>query len=182
MAESRRRRGGGTAADMLRSLLVVGGFTLVVLLLAPTRQLILPRGSDAQPVKVVSYAQEAAAARRLAGAAALLPAGLPAGWRATSVRFAPRGPAYQLHIGFVTPRQAYAALEEATSGGAAFVVDQLGRAPAVLAPVEVGGVVWQQRRRASGELALIRTAGPTTVVVTGSAGLAELSRLAASLR
>jgi hypothetical protein len=110
---------------------------------------------------------------------ALLPANLPARWRATSVRFDPSPVA--LHVGFVTPREAYAAVEE-TTGDAAPFLDDLGIGAAASRSEQIGGTSWESRRTEKGEVALVTTHRRATVVVTGNASLAELRVLAGSLR
>lgn len=162
-----RRRGHGTASDMGRSLVLVIGFSLFVLLLNPARQLLFPSGSRAEAVKTVDYADQTAAAKKVSSDA-LVPNGLPSSWRATSVRFEPTP--LSLHIGFVTPADKYAALEE-TTGDASSLLRALG--------VRGGG---PERQTKKGEIALVITHGRATAVVTGSAGLVELRALAASLR
>ena len=179
---TKRRRGNETATDMVRSLLVVGGVTLLVLLVGASRQLLFPSGDSAQRIRLVDYSNEVAAARRLAPGEILAPSGLPSGWRATSVRLDPHGSAVDLHLGFVTPAEKYAELEESTGEAEEFVQNRLDKGSSVLAPTTIAGVRWDQRRTANGELALLRTSGRATIIVTGNAGIAELHTLAASLR
>lgn len=174
------KRRPGTAADMVRSMAVVVGLVVAVLLLGASRQLVFPTGNNNREVRTVSYAAKAAAAKSVAPADALAPSGLPGGWRATSARFTPDP--LDLHIGFVTPRGRFAEVEETTGPLTDWLKARLGKAPARLEPVDVGGVTWQQRRTDRGELALVRTRGRATVLVTGNASLAELRVLAGSLR
>ncbi len=167
---------------MVRSLVLVGGFAVLVVLLGASRQLLLPSGSNAKSIRVVSYADEVAAARRLAPRAVVAPEGLPSRWRPTSATLDRHGAALDLHIGFVTPADQYAGLEETTGDAGAFVRDRLGTGSEALSPVSIGGVTWQERRTAKGELALVRRSGSATVIVSGSARVDELSALARSLR
>lgn len=177
-----RKRGSETASDMVRSMLVVGGVTIVVLVMGASRQLLFPSGDSAKRVRVVDYANEVAAARRLAPGEVLTPTGLPSGWRATSARLNPHGSAVDLHLGFVTPADKYAQLGESTGDAEPFRAATLDKGSQVLGPTDIAGVRWEQRRTAAGELALLRTSGRATIIVTGNATLAELQTLASSLR
>lgn len=182
-AVARRKHGNETVADMARSLGLVLAFVLLFLLIGPSRELIFPTGPHGTTVKTVDAAAQVAAARQAAAYPVLAPRGLPAGWRPTSARVA-RAPAAAgssatLHLGYVTPRDRYLALEEGDAAG--FAAGQLGKGATSLTEVEVAGQPWQQWRKASGELALSRTAEGRGVVLSGSADLAELRAFAASL-
>jgi hypothetical protein len=182
-AVARAKRGNETVADMARSLGLVLGSVVLILLIGPTRELIFPTGPHGTAVKTVDISRQVAAAREAAAYPVLAPRGLSARWRPTSARItvAPSagGSSATLHLGYVTPRARYLALEEGDATG--FVADQLGRGPRPLPTVEIGGSPWQQWRTASGELALTRTAQGRSVVLTGSAALDELRELAGSL-
>ena len=171
-----RRRGRETARDMVLSL----GLVLVVIVVAVT----VRQHRSVDPVRVVDYTSDVDLARSKATYPVLAPAGLPARWRPTSSRATlpptRKGPV-ALHIGFVTPKDEYAALEESDTDTAAFVADQTG-ATDPIGTVDVAGQPWQQYRNRRGELSLTRQVGPAVVVVTGSAALPELQELAASLR
>lgn len=168
---------------MGRSLGLVFAFVAVLLFVGPARSLVLPTHTKA--VQTVSYTSEVRAAGRLTGAAVPAPSGLPDTWQATSARVdGGAGVPVTLHIGFVTPKQQYAALEESNGASYEFLRDLLGKTGARLTEgvAGVGGLSWQVRHDAKGQLALTRVAGKLTIVVTGSASQAELERLAASLR
>lgn len=179
---SGRKRGTETATDMVRSLVVVAGFSLGILLLGASRQLLFPTGDNAKTIRVVDYANQVAAARRLAPTDVVAPVGLPARWQATSVRFNPHGAALDLHVGFVTPAKKYAEMDETTGEADPFLAKQLDKGSTVVGPVSVDGARWEQRRTRKGETALVRAHGRATVLVTGTASMAELSRLAGALR
>ncbi len=170
-----------TVSDMARSLGLVAACVFVLLLIGPARSLIAPTHRDQMPP--VDYTEQVAAARQLAGPSVAGPAGLPAGWRATSARVTGGGrtPVW-LHIGFATPGQQYAAVEETSQPAHVAFATLLGsRTPSADGVVAVAGRDWQRRRAANGELALVRSAGRVTVVVTGTADERELVVLAASL-
>lgn len=183
-ATSRRgkRRGSETASDMVISMLVVGGVTITVLVAGASRQLLFPHGENAQRVRVVDPSNEVAAARRLAPGAVLAPSGLPARWRVTSVRLNPHGQAVDLHLGYVTPTEKYAALEETTGEPEEFRTAILDKGSRATGAASIAGVRWEQRRTAKGETALVRASAGAIIIVTGSAAPAELQTLAASLR
>lgn len=182
--QAARRKGmAATVADMLRSLGLVLVVILVVTVIGPARELLWP-GDDRPAVQPISYDQYVVAARRFTTVPVWSPVGLGERWRPTSARVSGAGGApVTLHVGFVTPAGRYAGLEEGVAR--TFLADRLGEQAArrgALRAVDVAGTVWQLRRTAQGELALTRTAGRMTLVVTGSAALPELRRLAASLR
>lgn len=168
---------------MGRSLGLVLGFVLLFLLIGPTRELIFPTGPHGTAVKTVDAAASVSAARQIAAYRVLAPRGLPAGWRPTSARIAVApsagGSSATLHLGYVTPAERYLGFEEGDAAGFAAAV--LGSGAGSLPPVDVAGQPWQQWRTAAGELALSRTAGGRSVVLTGSATLDELRTFAASL-
>jgi hypothetical protein len=168
---------------MGRSLGLVFVFIAVLLFVSPARSLVLP--GHGHKVQTVSYSDEVRAATRLTAGAVLEPVGLPHGWQPTSARVGGgNGDPMTLHIGYVTPAGEYAALEESDGPAAGFLRGLLGKAGArtVDGTVTVGSAAWQVRHDAKGELALTRTAGGLTLVVTGGAKQAELESLAGALR
>jgi len=164
---------------MVRSLGLVLAVVVVVFLIAR------PSASNSQRVRTVDYGPDVARARAVAPYQVLAPVGLGAGWRSTSSRVdapAPGTPGpVALHIGFVTPRDAYAALEESNAETDAFVADRTtGAAPR--GSVVVGGRLWEQRQATDATRALVQRGGGATLVVTGTASVVELTELAAALR
>lgn len=174
-----RRRGRETVADMVRSLGLVLAIVVVVFLIAR------PPASTSQRVRVIDYSSDVAQARAAAPYGVLAPAGLSTRWRATSSRAevpsaGTPGPV-SLHIGFVTPADAYAAVAESNIEPTTFVADQTERA-APDGSEQVAGTTWERRRAEGGALSLVLSGAGRTVVVTGTAGLDELHELAAALR
>ncbi len=167
---------------MIRSLGLVTAFVLVLLVIGPARSLVFPTHRDRMPP--VDYGEQVVAARQLMGPSVEAPAGLPAGWRATSARVTGGGvTAAALHIGFATPSGQYATVEESAGPPSTLFAAVLGsRTPTGDGSVTAGGRRWERRRAADGDLALIRSAGRVTVVVTGTAAERELAVLAASVR
>ncbi|MGH8867596.1 MAG: DUF4245 domain-containing protein [Actinomycetes bacterium] len=170
-----RRRGSQTVTDMVRSLGVVLLVVAVILIITPREH------SD--PTPEIDYATELASARRGAPYALLAPQALPATWDATSVRYRTAADGdVTWHLGFETPSDQYAGLEQSDGDSEAFVATQsLGGRPD--GRVELEGRTWEryvsteQERRS-----LVRVTDGVTVVVAGSAGWGELQRLATALR
>jgi hypothetical protein len=173
-----KTRGNEVASDMVRSIAVVLLFVVVAgmwfLFVRPHPDLVHP----------IDYGPELRAARSAATYHVLAPVGLPPSWRATSARHerTAGGSTVTFHLGFVTPEGRYADLDESNGDAATFVRTELGEHPSALSTITVAGSRWQQLRAAHGELALARQNGGVTVLVHGSAAIAELTRLAGALR
>lgn len=160
---------------MLRSLAVVG--VLVALFFLFSEQ------GGPEPMKVIDYTGTLEQAREQAPYRVLAPEGLPAEWRATSARVESPAPGVTTwHVGFVTPQDEYAGLEQSDGPSADFVEEQTTGAQRV-GSLEVAGTSWETWAGGSRDRrALVRRMGEVTVVVTGSASYAELAELAGALR
>ena len=170
-----KKRGTELISDMLRSLAVVGVVIVPLWLLIPHH--------TKQKVTVVDYSTALSQARRLTTQHLVAPAGLPTTWRPSNVTTSGgNGKPVVFHLGYVTPTNQYASLEESDGAQSAFVQTLLGGKPVGLPDVTIGGNAWRSVRGADGRLALIRPAAPVTVVVKGTADVAELRTLAESLR
>jgi hypothetical protein len=175
-AERRLRRARAPFGSMVLSLGVV--LVIVVGLL-----LLVPRVSSVSqpPVDVTLGAR--AAAEQVSFVPAV-PQGLPATWRATSVRTTTAiGDVLTWHAGFVTPSGQYAAFEQGAKVPVRWVLNQSGRG-AAQGTQDVGAVTWQRYvnpTKTQNALVHARADGVTTVV-TGTASFADLGVLAASLR
>lgn len=175
-------RGPRTVGDMVRSLGLVLGAVAVLLLIT-----FRPQG---QQLHVVDYRAQLAQARIGAAFPLVAPAGLPAGWRATSAYFdSPAGGTAGVpgvtswHVGFVTPENQYAGFEQTNGLVVGALQDVLDGPTDTGVTSDVRGVSWQRWTDAAGERrALVRTDTGVTVVVDGSADWAVLERLAGSLR
>lgn len=164
----------GYTVAMLCCLVVVG----LVLLATPRR--------NENAVPQADYRGDLTGLVAAAPYTVLAPDDLPQGWHPTSSRLTGRthGPV-GWHLGFYTPRRAYAALEESDErpdGGAGFVgrMTSQGRPDGVL---RVAGADWAKTfREDKDQRSLVRRLPGVTVVVTGTASYEELAVLAGSLR
>ena len=155
---------------------VVGVVVAVIYLFVPH--------TEQDPVKPVDYTVELTTARRAAPFPVLAPEGLSKEWRATSVRYDhhdPKAGGAVWHLGFINPRDEYAAVEQSNGPARPFVEDKSKRARRD-GTVRIQGEQWD---RYTGEKynALARTddSGVTTVV-TGTATHGDLAELANALR
>jgi hypothetical protein len=164
-----------TVGDMVRSMAVVLAVVAAIWLLAWR--------PDPEAVKVVDTAPVITLAAMQAEFPVEAPTALPATWRATSARWEPTAQsdsAPVLHIGYVTPADAYAQVSQSTARSPRYLDEQTASGEAG-APVTVAGSPWttyatQERR------SLVRDDGRTLTVVSGSADWPELTALAAALR
>jgi hypothetical protein len=139
------------------------------------------RDDPEQPVQRVGFAQQLEAIRRVAAYDVVAPVGLSDRWKATSVRGDNDEGAVTWHIGFVTPKEHYAAVEQSDGAVRSFLDDHVqGAASAGI--VTVSGARWQRLEGGQPEeRALVLRGGGVTTMVTGSATFAELGQLAAAL-
>ena len=139
----------------------------------------------AREVRPVDYREALRTAVRVADYEVLAPTGVPAEWVCQSARTGPAGPegpaSVLLQIGFLTTDKRYATVVQ-TDAETGDVLESQRLGDEVEATVDVAGQPWEQRRRVDrDEVALLRTEGPRTVVVTGDAGVEDLRVLAAAL-
>ena len=170
-----KRRGFETTGDMVRSLLVVLVLVFVVVALN------VQRHPDSE-VRRFDYSGVFSQARDQAPYDVLAPIGLPDAWVPTSARTTRAGAAVTWHVGFVTPADDYAALEQSDGNPAPFVrqfADGGDRAGSVV----IGTATWRRVEGGDPEpRALVLERDAVTTVVAGNAGWAELRELAASLQ
>ncbi|MFR9674378.1 DUF4245 domain-containing protein [Streptomyces sp. TR06-5] len=153
----------------------------VVALAAGVIYLFVPHDTDRDPVRPVSYRVELRTASRAAPYPVAAPEGLPGNWRATSVTYEGAGPdGAAWHLGFVTPDEEYAALEQSDAEQESFVEDVTYGARRTGATVRIGGETWARYAGHKYD-ALVRSGPEVTTVVTGTASPAQLERLAAAL-
>jgi len=161
-------------------LAALGVLLVVVLVWVGVQTLFRPDRST--PQERVDYGQVVAQVRKAAHFELLAPARLPAGWRATSVRFTP-GPSPHWHLGVLTDRGRYVGLEQGRQSVGEAVDAFVDPAAVRRAPVVVRGATWSTYTDTGGDLALVRRQGGTTTLVVGHAvGRSQLRSYAARLR
>ncbi len=133
-------------------------------------------------VHVIDPSGAVAAARQQAGFDIEVPAGLPTTWRPTSTEYVPASGASAptFRIGYVTPAGKYAEFLESDDAADA-VAAQYGPLT-TQGSTPVGSTTWTKFQTSDGKTLLRHTSGKVTVLVTGNAGLDELTQLAAALR
>lgn len=135
-----------------------------------------------QPTNTVNPGPDFRYAGSQAGLTMPSPKGLPAQWRATSSSVAQSGSngPVQVKVGYLTPDNQFAQLVESTSPLTQVVRKTISGATAQ-GSLTVDGTKWSRYRTGRGEIALAAPLGKVSVVITGSAKLAELRGLAGSL-
>jgi hypothetical protein len=174
---------------LLRGLIPLTILTVVIVIL------VWPSNPGTAGVHPIDPAPVIAQATQLApypilSPAASGPTALAKGWRPTSAQIqspdasnpASSGASdsgFSLREGYVTPSGEYAQYLESNDS-----VDAVVAIPGPSTPdgtVVIGADTWNRATLRNGELLLSRTVGTATITVTGSATLAELKALAASL-
>ncbi|MEO6703277.1 MAG: DUF4245 domain-containing protein [Jatrophihabitantaceae bacterium] len=165
-----------TPANLWRALIPL------LVLVAVLVWLTWPSAPHSDGVHVVDTQAPIANARKAAGFAVLVPAGLSDRWRPTSTHFEPAGPANgaSFRIGYVTPAGQFA--EFAEGDDAPDAVAALYGPLSADGTVTVAGQSWSRYRTGDGHPLLRHTTGKVTVIVSGTAGQDELVELAGSLR
>ncbi|MGK5498044.1 DUF4245 domain-containing protein [Streptomyces sp. URMC 125] len=167
-------KGRQTARDMVLSM-------LVILLGVGVVYLFIPHDDSLDPVRPITYDMELVTARRAAPYPIAAPVGLPETWRATSVRY--RGQSDQgavWHLGFMDPDNEYAAVEQSDGEPERFVGEVTRGAEPTGRTRTVGGREWERYEGPTYDALVLKEAEVTTVV-TGTAPLDSLARLAAAL-
>lgn len=164
-----------TVGDMVRSMAVVLAVVFALVLLAWRPQ--------PEAITVIDPAPVVDRAAAQAPFAVVAPDGLAGGWRSTSARWQATGASGDdlvLHIGYVTPEDAYAQVSLSADASPRYLAEQTDDA-IMTGSQDIAGVAWQ-RWEADGRRSLVRIADGRTTVVSGSAGWEELIALASSLR
>jgi hypothetical protein len=160
---------------MVRTLLVVLGVVVLIVLLVPRPGRIPPA-----PVDVPDSAQGAVP---VVGFTPLVPQGLPSGWTATAAEAREgKDGAKVFHVGYVTDRQFYAGVEQATQVSDAWItVNDAGGTP--VGQVTIDGVTWQQISMADRAYTslLLRRPGRVVLVTAKGGGVADATILARAL-
>jgi hypothetical protein len=167
----------------------LGGFALAMgacLLLVLAIYVITPR-STKEVLPTVDYGSQLWAMRNDAPYTVYSPENLGPRWRPTSSRLTGLDSGGQepvaWHLGFVTPSDEYAALEQSNEKAAEYV-PRMTNSSKPIGTQQVNGVTWTKYHRKDKKAnSLARTLpGGVSLVVTGTASYAELAILAASLK
>ncbi|MFG2085590.1 DUF4245 domain-containing protein [Spirillospora sp. NPDC048824] len=167
----------------------LGGFALAMaacLVLVLAIYAVTPR-SDEEVLPTVDYSSQLWAMANDAPYTAYAPEGLPATWRPTSSRLHGLGDGggepVAWHLGFLTPGDQYAALEQSDEKASDFV-PRMANSSKPTGTMQVNGQTWTKYHRKdkhANSLALTLPDGPS-LVVTGTATYQELAILAGSLK
>lgn len=167
----------------------LGGFTMamaVCLLLVLAIYLVSPRG-DKEVLRTIDYSSQLWAMRGDAPYTVYAPEGLPGTWRPNSSRVTGlnsggREPV-AWHLGFVTPADEYAALEQSDEKASGYV-PRMTNSSNPVGTQQVNGVTWTKYHRKDKKANSLARTLPDglSIVVTGTASYEELAVLAASLK
>jgi hypothetical protein len=169
-----KKRGTQTVRDMVLSL-------AVIVLAAGVVYLFIPHDPDRDPVKAVDYRVALSTARRAAPYPIVAPQGLPKEWRATSVTYdahSDRGAAW--HLGFLTGRDQYAAVEQSDARALPYIETVTQGAHRTDHDQTIDGERWVRWEGTKYD-ALVRRSDGWTTVVTGTAPFGKLTELAGAL-
>jgi hypothetical protein len=167
-----------------RSIVIAASIAVVV---AVVLYIVLPTPHDSA-VKVVNPTSVIAKAMKQAPGIVHLPDPLPAGWRPDSAHFEVTAPGAHLHIGYAGPDNGINGLEETNFTSKhtdlKIFVAQNTADGKLVDLVSINGVIWNHdvSTRLKAQQSLIFYGPTTTVVVTGTSSLADLTQLAASLQ
>ena len=164
----------------------VGVATLGCLAAAAVLIVAVPAPHAAEPV-TINYHTDLVKLTQLAPYRAVAPAGLPTTWQPVSSGLAVGGAngagTVTWQLGYATPDNALATLEETNASAAGFI-RWMTNSGSTVGTVQVSGQAWTQSSTpARGQRSLyVTNADHVTLVVTGNASWAQLGDLAASLR
>ncbi|WP_406226621.1 DUF4245 domain-containing protein [Streptomyces albidoflavus] len=165
-------KGKQTVKDMILSMAAIG-------IVVAGIYVFIPHDDTEKPPEAISYGVELSTARRAASYPVAAPVGLPDDWRATTVRY--KGAENERwHLGFYTPDGKYVGVEQSVDQPERFIKEATQNAEATKITQTINGEPW---KRYEGERydALVRQDGDATTVVTGSASIGQLSKVAAAL-
>ncbi|HBF85262.1 MAG TPA: DUF4245 domain-containing protein [Streptomyces sp.] len=166
------KRGKQTVRDMFLSMLVITAVAGVV-------YIFIPHDDKADPIKAVDYRVELATARRAAPYPVAAPAGLPEGWKPTSVSYEGHNGA-GWHLGYLDPEDRYVAVEQSTTPAKKYVPAVSQDAKNTGRTRDVSGQAWEVWKGPKYDALVLHAEGVTTVV-TGSAPTERLGEMAAAL-
>ena len=147
----------------------------LIVLAAWVIYLFIPHDETEQEPKRVDYRVELLTARRAASYPVAAPEGLPAAWKATSVRFQ-GDESDHWHLGFHDPDGQYVGIEQSAEKPSRFIPDATQDAKKTGTTQKIGDQTWDRYD------ALVLQGENSTTVVTGSASFAQLTKMAEALR
>lgn len=159
MSSTSSSRGNPSMGDILRS---VGVLVLVIVAIWGFSKLFTQKPDS--PTPSVDYASTVKSARPAADFPLLAPPSLPAGWKATSVRFSPQS----WHLGVLTRVGDYIGLEQAKIS-VDRAVDEFAKGSKTAGTTRIGSQAWEQRVGPKDAITYVRVADGLTTLVTGDA-------------
>lgn len=152
----------------------------LITLVAGVIYLFIPHDDSPQETKTVDYRVELLTARRAASYPVAAPEGLPAEWKATSVRF--QGDDFDAwHLGFHAPGGEYVQIEQSTQKPSTFIDEASQGAEATKATQKIDGRTWT--RYTGGRYdALVHEGDGATTVVAGTGSFDQLTEMTKALK
>ncbi|MFE6196482.1 DUF4245 domain-containing protein [Streptomyces sp. NPDC057838] len=162
-----------TARDMILSL-------GVIILVAGVMYLFIPHDDSEPDLKRVDYRVELLTARRAAPYPVAAPEGLPAAWKATSVRY--RADDFDTwHLGFHDPEGEYVAVQQSTQRRPVFLDEATQGARETDRTEKIDGRTWTRWEGGRYDALVLEDTKGSTTVVTGTASFAQLTKMAQAL-
>jgi hypothetical protein len=171
MSSTSSSRGNPSMGDIIRS---VGVLALVILAIWGFSKLFTQKPDS--PTPSVDYAGTVKQARPAADFALLAPTTLPAGWKATSVRFDPQS----WHLEVLTSGGDFIALEQAKIS-IDRSVDQFAKGSKTGGSTKIGSQTWEARKGPRDLITYVRSHDGLTTLVTGDAPAKTVKTYVASL-
>ncbi len=154
-------------------LIMVAGFVMY---------LFIPHDDQAPDIKRVDYRVELLTARRAASYPVAAPEGLPADWKATSVRF-DGADSDAWHLGFRTPDDEYVQVEQSAQAKRSEFIDEATQGARKTDKTEqLAGRTWTRYTDGRYDALVLEGADGSTTVVAGTTSWAELAQMAESLK
>ncbi|MFJ5261116.1 DUF4245 domain-containing protein [Streptomyces sp. NPDC088387] len=163
-----------TARDMILSL-------GVIVLAAWVIYLFIPHDDSAPDLKPVDYRVELLTAQRAASYPVAAPEGLPATWKATSVRYKGQD-AEAWHLGFHAPDGEYVAVEQSTQKRREFIDAASQGGTETKTVQEIGGRTWTRYTGGRYDALVLEKTDASTTVIVGTGTLGQLTTMAKALK